>query len=362
MTNEPASNDSARSHEKATKTQSFFHKRTNVVTDNRQISMGCGSSARVSGTRPISIGIFGLDNSVKSSIFAALVPPSATVLPSSTVCDSASFTDFGTVITLSDFHRFDPGAVRGEYSKLSGILVVVAGASNLNESVELYGTIRNRMPAKPLVAFAGKTVTGLPSEVKVCGGSANDAFANLVGKILRNAGRLVIGSAILAELPSIFSKFLRKDFELLWRGSRDGFGASEFHGRCDGHKNTLVLIEDSDGNVFGGFSPVPADSETGCRADEALESFVFTVKNPHKVPPRTFGLRREKADYAICCFPNCGPDFCDITVADDGDKNEKSYTRFFGGSYGNDTGLDAETFFTGSGCFTVKEIEVFELT
>jgi hypothetical protein len=36
-------------------------------------------------------------------------------------------------------------------------------------------------------------------------------------------------------------------------------------------------------------------------------------------------------------------------------------TSGFGTVYVNDTGLDGETFFTGSGKFTVKEIEVFEI-
>jgi hypothetical protein len=44
--------------------------------------------------------------------------------------------------------------------------------------------------------------------------------------------------------------------KLLWRGSRDGFSAAEFHRRCDGHSNTLTLNLGTDGNVFGGFTPV----------------------------------------------------------------------------------------------------------
>jgi hypothetical protein len=29
---------------------------------------------------------------------------------------------------------------------------------------------------------------------------------------------------------------------LLYRGTRDGFGAGDFHSRCDGHSNTLTII------------------------------------------------------------------------------------------------------------------------
>jgi hypothetical protein len=65
-----------------------------------------------------------------------------------------------------------------------------------------------------------------------------------------------VDSLIIAEFPLLFEEFGRKCFKLLWRGSRDGFTAKEFHLRCDGRANTLTLIADTDGNVFGGFTPV----------------------------------------------------------------------------------------------------------
>jgi hypothetical protein len=49
-------------------------------------------------------------------------------------------------------------------------------------------------------------------------------------------------STIISDFPEIFAEFRGKRFEILWRGSRDGFAASEFHRRCDWHANTLVVI------------------------------------------------------------------------------------------------------------------------
>jgi outer membrane murein-binding lipoprotein Lpp len=63
-------------------------------------------------------------------------------------------------------------------------------------------------------------------------------------------------SRIVGYFPPLFEEFRMKCFNLLWRGSRDGFTAKEFHRRCDGRTNTLTLILDTDGNVFGGFTPV----------------------------------------------------------------------------------------------------------
>jgi hypothetical protein len=74
------------------------------------------------------------------------------------------------------------------------------------------------------------------------------------------ADRAPPDSAVLTAFPALFSEFRGKRFKPLWRGSRDGFGASDFHRRCDGHANTLTVILDTNGNVFGGFTPVEWES------------------------------------------------------------------------------------------------------
>jgi hypothetical protein len=51
-------------------------------------------------------------------------------------------------------------------------------------------------------------------------------------------------SLIVVDFPALFTEFGGKRFTLLWRGSRDGFGARDFHRRCDGHARTLTLIQD----------------------------------------------------------------------------------------------------------------------
>jgi hypothetical protein len=176
---------------------------------------------------------------------------------------------------------------------------------------------------------------------------------------------------IVPDFPAIFEEFREKKFTLLWRGSRNGFGVRDFHRRCDGHANTLTVILDTQGNIFGGFTPVEWESrkwhgkypsdEYSHKADPSLKSFLFTLKNPHNVPARRFALKTEKKDQAIKCVTGCGPDFGDIGIFDRW-CGALGYTVHFGVHYTNDTGLDGMTFFTGSGNFDVKEIEVFEIT
>jgi hypothetical protein len=171
-----------------------------------------------------------------------------------------------------------------------------------------------------------------------------------------------LGSVIVSDFPGIFAEFRGKRFQNLWRGSRDGFGASHFHGRCEGHANTLTVILDTDGNIFGGFTPVEWESGCTYKADDSQKSFVFTLKNPHNVAARRFGLKPERKDRAIYGYSERGPDFRHIVVSDNCKANTNSDTYYFGDVYTNDTGLERMTFFTGSESFQVKEIEVFEIT
>jgi hypothetical protein len=86
--------------------------------------------------------------------------------------------------------------------------------------------------------------------------------------------RLPIDSQIVPAFASPFGPFWVTQFVLLWRGSRDGFDARDFHSRYDGHANTLTLILDTNGEFCGGFTLVqwePSSWKSKC--DNTLTSF-----------------------------------------------------------------------------------------
>jgi hypothetical protein len=174
-----------------------------------------------------------------------------------------------------------------------------------------------------------------------------------------------IDSVILPEYPALFAEFRGKQFQLLWRGSRDGFGGRDFHNRCDGHPNTITVILDTKGNVFGGYTPTAWESPKGHRdkSDESLKTFLYTLRNPNGVPARKFALKAEEKHKAINCFPWRGPGFgsgCDLFVSNHCNTNAESASTV-GASYVNNTGLDGDTLLTGGHFFIVAEIEVFEI-
>ena len=50
------------------------------------------------------------------------------------------------------------------------------------------------------------------------------------------------------------------DTQLLYRASRDGFAASDFHSRCDNKGPTITIIKSKGERIFGGVTSLPWDS------------------------------------------------------------------------------------------------------
>jgi hypothetical protein len=153
---------------------------------------------------------------------------------------------------------------------------------------------------------------------------------------------LLLGSVIVSAFPPLFSDFQGKKFLLRWRGNRDGFKVRDFHDRCDGHSNTLALILEKKGNIFGGFTPLAWESDCCYKSDTSLCSFLFTLKNPYNTPAKRFPLKPERKDSAIHCHPALGPSFggtCDLSIGAYTDFENGSNSYGFGRECTNDTGL-----------------------
>jgi hypothetical protein len=170
-----------------------------------------------------------------------------------------------------------------------------------------------------------------------------------------------IDSQIISTTPRIFSVFRGKTFRLLYRGSRDGFEASTFHSRCNGHPNNVTLILSTNNCIFGGYTPLAWSSRASAVPDPSLTSFLFTIRNPHNLPAQIFRLRI--ADQAIYDYDYYGPVFGggnEIYIYDKCSTSTSSSANL-GTTYANNTGIDGNQVLAGAQGFTVKEIEVFDL-
>ena len=63
----------------------------------------------------------------------------------------------------------------------------------------------------------------------------------------------------------------------MYRATRDGFSADEFHSRCDNMGKTLTIIKTENGNVFGGYAETKWRSTSGYMTDS--NSFLFSLIN-----------------------------------------------------------------------------------
>ncbi len=89
-----------------------------------------------------------------------------------------------------------------------------------------------------------------------------------------------------------------------------------------------------------------------------IQAFLFTLTNPHNIPPTKYPINPDKAGNAVYHFHAYGPSFgdnADIQVV-----NNSNATNQFPILYTDTTGKGNKTF-TGEQDFTTCDIEVFKL-
>ena len=151
-------------------------------------------------------------------------------------------------------------------------------------------------------------------------------------------------------LNKISEKYPDSTYRLLYKGSRDGDGASDFHSKCDEAEKTLVIVEDNYGNRFGGFTTQDWGGQYLQKKDD--EAFIFSIdKNKvYDVIPN---------QNAIGCYPNFGPVFfgCQIRIYDNFlVKGGTTYKKGLNYCTTEDFELT-----NGNQNFGVRDIEVYEV-
>jgi TLD len=144
-------------------------------------------------------------------------------------------------------------------------------------------------------------------------------------------------------------------YELLYRGSRDGFSASAFHSKCDNKGATLVLLKTTTNHIFGGFAQKPWTSYSSgvFIADPKAFLYSWNLKEiySNKSPDGTNALTHNTG---------WGPLFGegqDFLISSDCNVNQKSLLRMNQTFSSNGKSVRD---ITGSDCnFQVSEYEVF---
>ncbi|GBC28928.2 carbohydrate-binding module family 13 protein [Rhizophagus irregularis DAOM 181602=DAOM 197198] len=140
------------------------------------------------------------------------------------------------------------------------------------------------------------------------------------------------------------------EFELILRGSRDGFSPKKFHEICDNKSHTISIIKVKGSNeILGGYNSIiwKSDDKWGTTKD----SFIFSFKNKNSI--KNYTLSRVKSEVcAIDNDPAHGPSF--------GSSDLELYENNRGGAFGP---VHYETSIRSTnGEFSVEEYEIFQIT
>jgi hypothetical protein len=88
-------------------------------------------------------------------------------------------------------------------------------------------------------------------------------------------------------------------FSLVYRASQDGFGADEFHAKCDGVAKTLTIIKvKGNVNVFGGYTEASWDSSNNFKEDH--NAFIFSLVNRENKPVKIMIKNTDFTDGSYC--------------------------------------------------------------
>ncbi len=151
-------------------------------------------------------------------------------------------------------------------------------------------------------------------------------------------------------------------WSLLYRGTRDGFGSSDFHSNCDGHSKTLTILKAAESSyIFGGYTTAAWESSARVEYKSDANAFIFSLTNKDNRPLK---MKVDPNQYAIRCHSSCGPIFSGgIRIANNPNTTMDSWSNL-GYSYKHPRYAfgtnEAQTFLAGSYKFQLDEIEVYQ--
>jgi hypothetical protein len=159
--------------------------------------------------------------------------------------------------------------------------------------------------------------------------------------------------------------------ELLYRASRDGWRAQDFHSRCDNKGATVTVIKCTGGFVFGGYADRSWNSIG--KHNQSPKAFLFSLVSPRGATPVKLpfvqgrnscgpsGPSKGPIFGSASCFSGGSASFrYDLCVADCANSTSTSYTHP-GNAYQLPPGQGAQTFFTGAHHFQAAEVEVYQV-
>ena len=154
-----------------------------------------------------------------------------------------------------------------------------------------------------------------------------------------------------------------KEFQLIYRGSRDGMTHKDYHNKCDNKEKIIILIKSDKGNIFGGYASKSWKIEHFSYQDDP-NCFLFSLINMYNTKPKKFQIKNSQ--YALYYRTDFGALFGSVGNDLGLRKNfvkEGGFCCNFPNSFFDSLGKGFSIFTgdTQNSSFLIKEIEVFKI-
>lgn len=166
---------------------------------------------------------------------------------------------------------------------------------------------------------------------------------------------LILDDQQIRDLYSLCEFGHRIKWKLLYRATRDGYGAQNFHDKCDNETNTLTVVKTNDAYIFGGYTEQAWDCSEGYKTDN--DAFIFSLVN-HQGLKEIFDIAIP--NNAIYCHTEYGPTFGggpDLHICSNSNTNKECFSKL-GHSYKNRN--SDKNLLANQTKFQTTEIEVFK--
>lgn len=179
------------------------------------------------------------------------------------------------------------------------------------------------------------------------------------------ASAILVTPQHIRSLRALLDFLPGKAFRLLYRASRDGWGANDFHLRCDNQGATLCLFKthDDSASIFGGFTSQPWESPTFGRYKTDPSAFLFRLSNTKNDAPVRL-ISSKNHHQAVYCRASYGPTFganYDLYIGDHPNAAGASNYSMLGSCFMAPQEVDSRTYLAGSKTFVLEEMEVYRV-
>ena len=99
---------------------------------------------------------------------------------------------------------------------------------------------------------------------------------DICGHYLKIFQSFILSEDQVSRLINLCQFHPNQEWNLIYRATQDGFGASQFHEKCDNKPKTLVIIKSTKGYVFGGYTSVAWNRTSGWNRDP--KAYIFSLR------------------------------------------------------------------------------------